>query len=110
MIEENNKKHVLINTNVSKKMKRRFKILCAEKDLTMSTVIEQSIKTWIQANAPISDFTADLSNKEYEIVKGYIPHFLKTEFKVFCTQHGITMNQALYNLLRQWIEANNSSN
>ncbi len=69
----------------------------------MSEVLENLIKKWIQSDAPVSDFVTQLSEKDYEDVKGSIPESLKTQFKVFCTQKQVTIRSALYNLINQWV-------
>ncbi|NJK56856.1 MAG: hypothetical protein HC939_13050 [Pleurocapsa sp. SU_5_0] len=110
MTDKNNEQRVAIKTNVPIKVKLQFKILCIEKELNMSKVIEESIRNWIQANAPISCFTTDLSSNRCEVIKAYIPHFLRIQFKVLCTQNKIAMSLVLYNLVEEWIEVNSFPN
>lgn len=40
------------------------------------------------------------------IVKADIPGSLKLQFKVLCTQSGLTMSEVLEKLIKEWIQAN----
>lgn len=98
-MNEQDKKLVVVKSDIPSSLKLRFKVLCTQRQLTMSDVIEELIKKWTQANAPASDFITELSEEDYEGVKAYIPQSLRTQFKVFCTQKQVTMRSALYNLI-----------
>ena len=100
--EENKTKRVVIKVAISSSLKLRFKVLCIQKELTMSKVLEELIKKWIQADASISNFVSEPPIED-EDLKGYISERLKTQFKVVCTQKGITMRFALYNLINQFL-------
>lgn len=102
--EKNKTKRVVIKVAISSSLKLRFKILCTQKELTMSKVLEELIKKWIQAGASISNFVSEPSEEDDEDLKGYISEYLKTQFKVVCTQKGITMREALYNLINRWVK------
>lgn len=108
--ENQRKKYVIIKGAVPSSLKLKFKILCIQKNLKMSEVIEELISQWIQANAPISYFIADEANEDYENVKGYIPNELKTQFKVVCTQKKLKMCFVLHNLIGEWIKTESRSN
>ena len=96
---------MIIKADIPSSLKLQFKVLCVQKDLTMSEVLEELIKRWIIADAPVSNFVTRVSEEDYEDIKGYIPESLKTQFKVFCTQKKVTMRSALYNLISEWVKA-----
>ena len=102
-MNEQDKKRVVVKSDIPSSLKLQFKVLSTQRQLTMSNVIEELIKKWIQANAPISDFIAELPEEDYENVKGYVPKSLRIQFKVFCTQKRVTMRSALYNLINEWV-------
>jgi hypothetical protein len=94
---------VIIKGSVPGSLKLQFKVLCTQKDLHMSEVLERLISQWIQADTPIVNFVTDLAEEDYEEVKGYIPSDLKIQFKVLCTQKKIKMRFVLYNLIYEWV-------
>ncbi len=104
MNQEDREKRVVIKVSMPSSLKFQFKVRCTQKNLTMSKVLEESIKKWIQADAPTNDFILEPVKEEDEDLKGYISKCLKTRFKIFCIQKGITMRSALYNLIERWIE------
>ena len=85
-------------------LKLQFKVLCTRKELTMSKVVEDLIKKWIQVNTPTFDFPNDCSEQKNEDLKVYIPENLKMQFKVSCIQNKVTMRSTLCNLIHQWVE------
>ena len=104
MTNENNEKYVVIKAATPSSLKLQFKVLCTRKELTMSRVVEDLIKKWIQANTPTFDFHNECSKQENEDLKVYIPENLKTQFKVLCIQNKVTMRSTLCNLTHQWVE------
>ena len=100
-----NEKIVIVKADIPTSLKLQFKVLCIQRKLTMSQALEQLIRNWIQANTPVSDFISEFSEEDYQIIKGYIPESLKTQFKVSCTQKRVTMSSALYNLINIWVMA-----
>ncbi|BAY50025.1 hypothetical protein SAMD00079811_76540 (plasmid) [Scytonema sp. HK-05] len=95
---------VVVKGAIPKTLKLRFKVICVQKELEMSEVLEDLIRQWIQADAPITESFVDLSNQESEDVKGYVPKSLKLQFKMLCTQKRVTIRSVLYMLIKQWIE------
>ncbi|MBE9044546.1 hypothetical protein IQ255_09030 [Pleurocapsales cyanobacterium LEGE 10410] len=104
-MNKEDEKYLVIKADIPRDLKLKFKVLCTQKELTMSEVIKELIKKWIQANKPISNFIFVPSEEDYENVKGYIPKSLKTQFKVFCTRKRVTMCSVLYNLINEWVKA-----
>lgn len=96
---------MIVKAEIPSSLKLQFKVLCTRKELTMNRVLEELINQWIRADAPVSNFIPELSEEDYEDIKGSIPESLKTQFKVFCTQKKVTMRSALYNLISQWVDA-----
>jgi len=71
----------------------------------MSSVLEDLIEKWIEADGSIPKSTADLSDQNFEEVKGYVPKSLKLQFKVLCTQKRVKMRFILYNLINEWVHS-----
>ena len=109
MSRKNDETYVVVKANIPSSLKLQFKILSTQRKLTMSKVLEELIKNWIQANASISGFTEDFSHENLEEIKGYIPQSLKTQFKVCCTQKMVTMSFVLCNLINEWVKARDSN-
>ncbi|ARV62776.1 hypothetical protein BZZ01_00265 [Nostocales cyanobacterium HT-58-2] len=103
MAKRNGEEYVVVKGAIPRTLKTRFKVLCIENDLEMSAVLEDLIKKWIQANAPVSDFLINLSNQDCEDVKGYIPKSLKLQFKSLCAQKRVKIRCVLYELINQWV-------
>ncbi|NEQ27461.1 MAG: hypothetical protein F6K28_52345 [Microcoleus sp. SIO2G3] len=104
MAKKNGEEYVVVKGAIPRTLKTRFKVLCIQNDLEMSAVLEDLIKKWIQANAPVSDYPTDLSNQDSEDVKGYIPKSLKLQFKVLCAQKRVKMRFVLYELINKWVQ------
>ena len=104
-MNEQDENRVVLKADIPSSLKLRFKVLCTQRQLTMSEVLEQLIRKWIQAGTPTSNFLSRRSEEDYEDIKGYIPESLKTQFKVFCHQKRVTMSSVLYNLINQWVKA-----
>ena len=96
--------YVIVKGAVPKDLKLRFKVVCTEKELEMSAILEELIDKWIQTGAPVPISLTDLPNEDSEDVKGYIPKSLKLQFKVLCTQKRIKMRSVLDNLIREWLQ------
>ncbi len=109
MTDKDNDKSVVVKGSIPKTLKFHFKVLCVQKELQMSEVLEDLIKQWIQANGPIPESLSDLSNEDSEDVKGYIPKSLKLQFKVLCTQKGVKIRFVLYALINEWVQAGGST-
>jgi len=71
----------------------------------MSSVLEDLIEKWMQADASVPKSTADFSDQDFEEVKGYVPKSLKLQFKVLCTQKRVKMRFILYNLINEWVHS-----
>lgn len=97
---------MVVKGAVPRALKLQFKVLCVHKELEMSEVIEDLIEKWIQADAPVPESRADVSDEDYEDVKGYIPKSLKLQFKVLCTQKRVKMRYVLYQLINEWVQMN----
>jgi hypothetical protein len=101
--KKNDEKLVVVKGAVPSSLKLQFKVLCTQKELKMSSVLEDLLKKWIQADAPIPKSNTDLSNQDFEEVKGYVPKSLKIQFKVLCTQKRVNMSSVLYSLVNEWV-------
>lgn len=95
---------VVVKGAIPKTLKLRFKVVCVQKELEMSEVLEDLIRQWIQADVPITESCVDLSNQDSEDVKAYVPKSLKLQFKMLCAQKRVTIRSVLYMLIKQWIE------
>ncbi|NEP01020.1 MAG: hypothetical protein F6K58_20645 [Symploca sp. SIO2E9] len=93
---------VVVKGAVPSYLKLRFKVLCAQQGLKMSSVIEELLKRWIQAGGPIS--TSLPPDEDSEDVKGYVPKSLKLQFKVLCTQQRVKMRHVLYQIINEWVQ------
>ncbi|RAM49825.1 hypothetical protein BLD44_006550 [Mastigocladus laminosus UU774] len=104
MNNKNNKELSVVKGAIPKTLKLQFKVLCVQKELQMSTVLEDLIRQWIQAGAPVPEFYDDLLDEESEDVKGYIPKSLKLRFKILCTHKRLKIRFVLYALIQEWVE------
>ena len=104
MVDIEDEESVIVKGAVPKSLKLQFKVLCVQKELDMSAVLEDLINKWIQAGAPVHESTVDLSNEDSEDVKGYIPKSLKLHFKTLCTQKRVKMRSVLYELINDWVQ------
>lgn len=109
MFKKNNEETVVVKGAIPKTLKLQFKVICVQKELQMSEVLENLIRQWIQADAPISEFSVNLFNEDYEDVKAYIPKSLKRQFKLLCAQKRVTIRSILYVLIKQWVEMGQAS-
>lgn len=109
MPKRDGEESVVVKGAVPRVLKLQFKVLCTQKELEMSAVLEDLIEKWIQADAPVPESPTDLSNEDSEDVKGYIPKSLKLQFKVLCTQKRVKMRSVLYNLINEWVQAGGST-
>ena len=100
----NSEEYIVVKGSIPSSLKLRFKVICVQKKLNMTEVLEELIRRWIQADAPISNFVTDLSNEDYEAVKGYIPQSLKLKFKNLCKNKRVKMRSVLYNLINEWVK------
>lgn len=103
-MNDNLEKTIVIKVKIPQKSKLKFKIICTEKRVTMSYVLETLISQWIEDNFSINNFILEPATEECEDLKGYISESLKTSFKITCIEKGITMRFALYNLICLWIQ------
>lgn len=103
-MNEKSKKRVVIKVQLPKNLKLLFKVICTQKNLTMSDVLEELIEKWIQADVSTNNFISEPTCEEDEALKGYIAESLKTSFKISCIQKGMTMRHVLYNLIHSWIK------
>ncbi|WP_414564777.1 MULTISPECIES: hypothetical protein [unclassified Anabaena] len=103
-MKKNSEQTVVVKGAIPKTLKLQFKVMCVQKELEMSEVLEHLIRQWIQANAPITELFPDLSNEENEDVRGYIPKSLKLQFKYICTQKRVMIRSILYLLIKQWVD------
>ena len=99
----------VIKVDLPKNLKFQFKVLCTQKNLTMSNVLEKLIEKWIQADFNFDSLIVEPSREENEELKGYISTSLKIDFKILCIQKGITMRSALYNLIDCWLKTESNS-
>ena len=106
--DENNEEILVIKGAIPKKLKLQFKVLCVQKELQMSVMLEDLIRQWIQAGAPISKFPDDFLNEESEDVKTYVPKSLKLSFKIICTHKRLKIRFVLYALIQKWVDLEGS--
>jgi hypothetical protein len=107
---QDNEERAIVKGSVPRSLKLQFKILCTEKELEMSSVLECMIRRWIHADAPISDISKFIErsnrlNEVLEDVKGYIPKSLKIQFKLCCVRRRVKIRDVLYKLINEWIQA-----
>lgn len=100
---------VVVKGSVPRALKLQFKVLCIQKEVEISAVLEDLLGKWIQANAPVPESPANLSDEDSEVVKGYVPKSLKLQFKVLCTQKRVKMGSVLCNLITEWVQAGSST-
>lgn len=105
MIKRDGEQPVIIKGAIPRALKLEFKILCIQKEVEMSFVLECLLKRWIRADAPVDDFPTTQPEQDYEDVKGYVPKSLKLQFKVLCTQKRVKICTVLYKLIHEWVQA-----
>lgn len=104
MTNRDSKESVIVKGVIPRNLKLQFKVLCIQKELRMSTVLEDLLRKWIQADSPVSELLLDPA-EDAEYVKGYIPKSLKLQFKVLCTMRGVKMCSIMYALINEWVQA-----
>ncbi|MBG1239686.1 hypothetical protein ACEYW6_27205 [Nostoc sp. UIC 10607] len=104
MTKNNSEEIVVIKGAIPKALKLQFKVVCVQKELEMSEVLENLIKRWIQTDTPVIELSVDWLNQELEDVKAYVPKSLKHQFKLLCTQKRITIRSTLHVLIEQWLQ------
>jgi hypothetical protein len=104
VIKIDEEEYVVIKGAVPKSLKLQFKVICVQKELEMSTVLEDLLKRWIQEGAPVQEFSANLYDEESEDVKAYIPKSLKLEVKTLCTLKRVKIRSILYQLIHEWVQ------
>lgn len=95
--------YVVVKGAVPKSLKLQFKVLCVQQELEMSEVLKELIERWIEADAPVDESLADLSDEDSEDVKAYVPRSLKLHFKTICTMKRVKMRFILHQLLSEWV-------
>lgn len=71
----------------------------------MSTVLENLIQKWLNADAPNLKLIDNGSDEDSEEIKGYIPKSLKHQFKLLCVQKRARMGPVLHSLIQEWVQA-----
>ncbi|MBH8562560.1 hypothetical protein I8748_10285 [Nostoc sp. CENA67] len=105
MVKNHSEETVVVKGSIPRALKLEFKVLCVQKELEMSEVLENLIRHWIQTDSPVGEFSSmDLLNQEFEDVKAYVPKSLKRQFKLLCTQKRVTIRSILYVLIKQWVQ------
>ncbi|BAZ48576.1 hypothetical protein NIES4103_11840 [Nostoc sp. NIES-4103] len=105
MVKNHSEETVVVKGAIPRALKLKFKVLCVQKELEMSEVLERLIRNWIQTDSPVAEFSSmDLLNQEFEDVKAYVPKSLKRQFKLLCTQKRVTIRSILYLLIKQWVQ------
>lgn len=100
----------VIKTNVSSSLKTRFKMLCIQNGITISSRLEKSIRDLIKTKADVPEELETLLNdyvNDYVVVKGYIPESLKRQFHGFCVERGMSMTWVLRYLIATSVETDN---
>ncbi|PMB04718.1 hypothetical protein CEN49_20140 [Fischerella thermalis CCMEE 5273] len=111
MVDRNTEQYVVVKGAVPRYLKLQFKVLCIQRKLQMSSVLEDLIGKWIQAGGPFPEYLVNWSssNQDNENVKGYIPESLKLQFKALCAQKRVTMCSVLYHLIDEWVRTGGST-
>lgn len=104
VIKIEDEEYVVIKGAVPKSLKLRFKVICVQKEMEMSAVLQGLIERWIQADAPVYESSTNLPNEELEDVKGYVPKSLKLRFKTLCIMKRVKIRSVLYQLITEWIQ------
>ncbi|MBN3896142.1 MAG: hypothetical protein HWQ41_13025 [Nostoc sp. NOS(2021)] len=104
MLKETSEETVVVKGAIPKTLKLKFKVICVQKELEMSEVLDNLIRQWIQADAPLAELSLDSLNEDPEDVKAYVPKSLKRQFKLLCTQKQVSIRSILYLLIKQWVE------
>lgn len=105
----NDEERVIVKGTIPRSLKLQFKVLCIEKELEMSRVLECLITRWIQTDVPILNIST-LSGRtngfaeRFVDIKGYIPESLKIDFKVRCAQRRIKIRSVLHELINEWVQ------
>lgn len=95
----------IIKTSISYSLKTKFKILCIQDGMTISSMMECLIKDFIETDQDI-DIPEELSLtlQDTVVVKGYVPDSLKSQFKALCNRRKIPMNLVLYYMIKTWVK------
>nr|ADN17858.1 conserved hypothetical protein [Gloeothece verrucosa PCC 7822] len=111
VIEKQGDRKLVVKASIPSSLKLKFKVICVQKNLNMSDVIESLIREWILNNGPTNEFEylEDVLNETYEDIKGYLPSSLKLEFKVLCTQKKLKIRFVITNLIQKWIKISEGS-
>ncbi|MEH1935513.1 MAG: hypothetical protein V7L14_17805 [Nostoc sp.] len=104
VLKETSEETVVVKGAIPKTLKLKFKVICVQKELEMSEVLDNLIRQWIQADAPLAELSLDSLNEDPEDVKAYVPKSLKRQFKLLCTQKRVSIRSILYLLIKQWVE------
>ena len=104
MIKIEDEEYVVIKGAVPKSLKLQFKVICVQKELEMSSVLEALIKKWVQDDAPVYEFSTTLYHEDSEDVKAYIPKSLKLRVKTLCTLKRVKIRSILYQLIHEWVQ------
>ena len=105
-LKDRNSMKSVIKTNVSSSVKTRFKMLCIQNGMTISSKLERSIRDLIRTQADIPE-ELELSVNDYVVVKGYIPESLKRQFHALCVERGMSMTWVLRYLITTSLETDN---
>lgn len=97
--------YTVIKGAIPRDIKYRFKVVCIQRELEMSTVLEELIQEWVQKESPILESSVDFAIDDLEDVKGYISKPLKLHFKILCAQKKVKMRFILYYLINQWLQS-----
>jgi len=108
--ENQDEESVVIKGVIPSRLKLQFKVLCVQRDLKMSTVLENLIRQWLDADAPNVKLITNGSDEDSEEIKGYIPKSLKHQFKVLCVQKRAGMGPLLHSLIQEWVQAGGEVN
>lgn len=104
MVNRDGEEYVIIKGSVPKSLKLQFKVICVQKELEMSAVLQTLIEKWIQADGPVDEYFTNLANEELEDVKGYVPKSLKLRFKTLCIMKRVKIRSVLYQLITEWVQ------
>lgn len=102
--ETHDDRSAVIKGSIPSTLKLQFKVLCVQRNLKMSAVLEKLVRKWIGAEPLNLSLKASLANEDWEEVKGYIPNSLKHQFKILCIQKQVGMGSVLHCLIQEWVQ------
>ncbi|NBD31430.1 MAG: hypothetical protein GVY17_00255 [Cyanobacteria bacterium] len=103
--KQDEQSRVVVKATIPIALKTQFKVLCVERHLKMSQVIEGAIQEWIETPDVIALSIPCCVKKDddSEEIKSYLSPTLKTQFKALCAKKRVKMQQVTLTLIHHWI-------